>query len=944
MAEPYLDYVEEDTGPQVFANMADRFVPGAGKLFGMAGWSPDEWFWNSLSGNENAYRTGSFMGRPRNMADVYHQQARDTWFKYSDASAQNYQKQALTGMYSYLEFNPDTSKQRAQNALDNIYSPAGLTSSLMMMSHGVAQADENFTQALLGSNMYAPSASTAKLGDFNQRQRTNFKQAEQYYKQFQDDYFQNVAGYGGLNMGEATNVMSEMTRRGQLGQQDFRPERAQQTNQKVKEMSRAVGSMQELFGGSIPEVFDKLDAVFGGTAGAMSGSQLQQRVLRLKQTSLVTGQSLQATAQMMMVGQAYAGQAGFDEGVGSAAAEQTAFGFGTNISDQGINMRRVNMERVRATTLRNNVAGATSRRAEYYAGAYQIWRRRQGQEGTPLEDTEANRNRFAGLVQEQGATDLQGLATAAGGTARDVQMMSLSDEARTSMMDDPNVARFGIRQTVEAEQRIMAANLAGVTRRFTDKKVAVEDFFRDGQLMGQKDVIKMLRDKGVSETDAASLVGGTFDSVSSGVFGLKNGAEFEARLAQYRGSEEIRQVVEARADFEQGMDEFRKPGGLIGLAEYFRKGGAEKQGKFGDLVNAAIGALNPEEYEKAVAGGMAKQGGIGGTFVQRFMKKMDKDANTSDRQRRQLLRIADNLGKIDQNERFQGKEGAGNIQKLGELIGRGEYDEKTVDELDYLLGSDMSRKQQDILTAAGTKSRFDMIGRGGAPETIDADEMRKRVKEAGAYAYMANAIEDAKTPEERASLLRRAVLTGARRKTGSTPDMYDGSDISKELSNLYKAKSMQDVYTGLDEIQAKYNLGDNEAFQTYREHVKANAQLLGLDRKPKNLQDERENILRESAVMAALEGSGIRSKGRKAIEDLLKTDKSMEDIYTGLDALQETIGSDVDFNAFKEKVKENASVLQVGPDSAAGVQEQLVTVLRDLVEALAKMKNDRGEP
>lgn len=732
MAEtPRPDWLPPNSGSDGISRLMDN-LGGAGGIMQAVGMNPDQMFWNYMSGNPYGHQQARFGGRPVNPADVILQRDRDDWFRYSNKQSEAYRQQSLQGMYQMLGFNDATAARRSQNAMDSIYSPAGMVSSLAMLAHDVAGADKQFSQGLLAMNMYAPSLVTADLdgGTFNARQRSSMKRAATAYDMLQKDYFDDVNGFGGLNLRDTSSVFSEMAQRGTIGSRSMdTDDKAKKLVGRVKDMSKAVGAMQELFGGSIPEVMDRLDAVFGGTTSAMSGTQLHQRVAKLKQTSMITGQSLQSVAQMMMVGGNYAAQAGFDEGVGAAAAEETALGMGVNVADYMGSpqaMRRVNMGRVRAVSLQRNVAAATSRSAQYFSGALQLYK--QNNAGKTSED-------FLEAVRS-GPGGLTGLAQAAGEgvSIRDVQNMSMSEEAQIAMSDDPTVTRYASGQSAQNNELLLATYLRANMNRLTGKNLSTAVFRdKDGKLKSREDIVKtLMEDHGISRADASGGVGATYNAVARSQ-GFRSGSELEAANMQQRGIEELRGVRDARSAFSQKMSSLSMRGGAIGILDYLRGtisdedyaklSDAEKKemranrsvraGKVGELFGAVMGSISADELTKGAVENLNAQGKHIALEVLEATKGDGKDQSPEAQRRRRVgLSVLNNLQSVENVQYLKGKGKKAKAAKarfdaLAEKARTGDLSTDELEEMAYLTGDKEHREKMDMLKGSGFKDDFD---------------------------------------------------------------------------------------------------------------------------------------------------------------------------------------------------------------------------------------------
>lgn len=781
------DYLN-DPGPGFVGQQLEGIFPGANNLLGLLNIKPDQDIWNALAGNPYAYQQSGFGGN-NTMADIRLSQARTAFRQDLDAGADDrFRQMALEGYYRAMDFDSETARQRAQQQ----WSPAGLIGSFAMTAYEVPKAREQLTQGFLEMNLQPITPGiidTNTMGnEYVSRQLRQRDAATQFSKTLEERYFRDPAAFGGLTYGETGEVFAQMTSRNTISMRDMtnadgsaNEARIGATTDRVREMSRAVDAMQELFGGTIPEVFDKLDQVFGGSASAMGGQQLESRVRELKQLSAVSGQSLQATAQMVQVGQQYAQQAGFDAGIGTSAAMETTAQLGVSVDSSGFNMRRVNMGRVRAMALRSNVASATSPFAQYYAGAREIFIDKELAklpEGTSVADRAARREELADQFfnRTQGVNSLAGLSEIVGESGSTIQRMSMSERALIAMQDDPRVAQAAARRTAAEESTVVGS---GIMRALSQAGIEVTDadIFEsvNGRTLvrGGSDIISRLQARTANQGrnfDIEGLVnraGGTYAELVVGEG--TNFSEFNVRQRQMAGAAELRRVADAQAQFETDMEAFSGAGGFMGIMNFLSDNAlagdnltAEQQAAFdalpraqqerirrrqttvGGFVNAFLGAVDPTSDNDATRQGQAAN--FVATATALFQDK-DTDAATKERlgvifnaivdpqEMNKALSRLDEKGKTDVAKLIrEGKfspdteEGVANAKKLSYLLGTEKFrtreDFKT--RIDKFEGKDLTNfnlddaesKREAIVTAALAGVNKTAFGKGESAQGI----------------------------------------------------------------------------------------------------------------------------------------------------------------------------------------------------------------------------------
>jgi hypothetical protein len=533
------------------------------------------------------------------MADVMGWENQQAYFNLQNLEAKNYQQRVAEHWFQ-MTGNANAGI-RAQNAASSIYNPVGLATQLGMMTYGQEGSRRAMAQGFMAMNIYAPGPFDDPNGFRFGKQRDTL---EMFQEQMDMDFFADPGGYGGFNLQGRSEVFSQMSQRSMFGKNDI-GQRASSVSSQVKKMSQAVGAMQELFGGTIPELFDKMDAIFGGNAAAMGGDQLMSRVMKMKQTSQLTGQSLNSLAQMNMMGGQYAEMAGMDAGIGANAAEQTAIALGVNYAGGLTSTRRINQGRLRSASLRANTSATASRMSQYYAGAYMTFLEGQGLDYNTM--TAADRakysGKFAGLAS--GASSIGELATAAGSDVMSVRYASMSNAALEAMADDENIANFGIQGNISnAQGAIARAMRRAVTSSGT--KVDMSVFMNKGQLRSTKDIISDLTSKyGMSRTQAQGIIDNQMEQAGGALYNM-NGQELEAYFFQQRNAGGLRELRDNRAEFDKKMG--GGVGGLLGIMNFLGTEGAGSA-NLGQVLGSALGILTPEDQRKKMsAGDFTKQG------------------------------------------------------------------------------------------------------------------------------------------------------------------------------------------------------------------------------------------------------------------------------------------------------------------------------------------------
>lgn len=790
-APDWPDWLREPAGPGPLSQGIGQIAPMILPIMSMLNFNPEQWAVGKLTGDPNAYLQSQWGGNNR-IADIYAQEAQDAFFKVGSAqqARDDMQQRALSNYYRRLGYSEDTVRQKVASTSD--YSPTGMISSYLMDSFNFEGMQREFTKGFMNMGMvaidqggetsgmnaaaYQAVGGTAQeANEFMNRQKRNIAAGRRFADVLSNDYARNPSGYGGLDAQQVSQVFSQMTSRNIIGLNDIMgatetegdigqsaatgkdiPQRVEQTKQRVKDMSRAVASMQELFGGTIPQVLDQMDGIFGGSAGAMGGAQLERRVLEIKQTAMVSGQSFESVGRMISAAQGYATQAGVDRGVGTQAALQTSLQIGGSYAGGGFNVRRVDREELRLNTLRANVAGAAGPLAQQYAGALSLYLQRN--EGATSED-------FAQLVRKNNVSDLAGLARITGASTNDIQMMSRSEAAMIAMSDDPTVARFGSQAVARRATGYAISVLQADIANATGVQVAADQFTdAQGNLRGSDDLIKRLSGmEGISNIQAQSIVNNALESAGQNL-GLGNAATFQAYLRQQRQSDELRRVRDMRTNFNVALNDKKRPGGARGVLNLLANGTAEEMDQFGEIAGAFFGSISTDEMEAGVKKAKAM---TFATNVQSFLTG-DK-GSVQDRERLALITTAMTSGEMLNLSKEDSK-------KFMELAA-GPVTTETIKAMADLVGPESYKKKQEIADLLGTELKTAGKSQDELREISVKAAIRKTEKELG---------RSLGASEEE---LLKGLTTGDR----SIGDIYKGIEESDKLSLEDKKKLKENV-------------------------------------------------------------------------------------------------------------------------------------------------------
>ena len=746
------------------------------------GMNPDGMALNALTGNPYAGQMGRFSGRTPRQADVMGWENQQTYFNLQNEEASKYRTRVADHWFGMQgQKNAGT---RAQNAASSIYNPVGLATRLGMMAYGEKGSQRAMSQGFMAMNMYAPGPGE-NLGSGNykndQIMMSNFQE------QMDADFFAPGADYGGFNLQGRSEVFQQMSQRSMVGKQDI-AERSKSTSKSVQKMSQAVGAMQELFGGTIPELFDKMDAIFGGNASAMGGDQLMNRVMKMKQTSQLTGQSLGSLAQMSMMGGQYAEMAGADAGIGAMAASETALALGVNYSGGLTSTRRINQGRLRSASLRSNTSAATSRMSQYYAGAFMSFVEGQGYDYADMRKNPGNYTMSIGDLDDlfaekaAGKTSVGELADIDGvGSVNDIRNYAMGNNSKEYRADYETATRFAIQGKLTNAQGAIGRSMQRAIKAAgndVDMKVFMT---KDGQLRATSDIKRLLKKEGVSKANL-NLIDNQMEQAGGVLFGGLNGEELEAHIYQVRNAGGLRELRDSRALFDTEMG--GGVGGVLGVMNFLGSDKA-KTANIGQAIGAALGLLTPEDQRKKLSITERAEKGTALATKMRSAYRLAQKAGDNVK----ADKIATVMNQLTNSNAIAGMSSKDQTAFLANLEG-GDYEAAF-----NQAASDKQRLADKTLTDAGLSKKYS--------DALHDDGDMTKANTIAKNAAVASALKGIQNEEVREKV-RKAIYVdkdGKERKTGSIQEYMNRTKDVKFGSDEVEQKFKADVKAGADALK-----------------------------------------------------------------------------------------------------------------------------------------------
>jgi len=385
-----------------------------------------------------------------------------------------------------------------------------------------------------------------------------------------------------------------------------------------------------------------------------------------------------------------------DAGIGSAGAEQAMLAMGVNYqTGDAFNTRRINSGRLRGATLRANVAAATSRQAQYRAGAYAYWLETKGgqflnEQGKLMKGQE----RAAAAAFEEfigGASTLGEMASRLGTSADTIRTAAMSDEAKIFMADNQNISQFASAQRAQRAQKMTGEFIRSSINRALGSDIDRKDLFDDkGQLRSRDDIVERIQKAtGASRSRIRGLVDAQMEGMAQEVLGPgANSQELEAYFRQQRGAAQMRKVVDYRARIDALTG--NKAGGFLGVMRLLSEGSIddpEGGGKvtLGGLLSEVFGVVSPKEFKDKEARDTAANN----------LAKSLRDRYTGTKDPVQQGKIQTILKGLT-SERLAELDPKKAKKLITDLTTGGITDEE-LDEAFNLLGSDEQRKASELL-------------------------------------------------------------------------------------------------------------------------------------------------------------------------------------------------------------------------------------------------------
>ena len=719
------------------------------------------------------------------------------------------QRRFHESVYKQWGFSNPTAEARAQRDVNTFFSPMEFVSGLMMQEHrfdvgrtymkraalnmgvmnieplvrpGIGMSDEELAEIGMGSRAEVRRRHTAQVG-----------RIRGFHRDLTEAYKEDAFGFGGLDFGDVGAVENFMARAGGLRDVDMTAKKGGNKNlvDKVRGMSETMSIMQELFGGAIPELLGKVESIFGPGAGAMSSEAMSTRLLQMKHTSQLTGQSMQNIMNTVGVSQRYLGMMGDTPIGGMQVALDVSAMLGRNFWQDAPRMDAGRMQE-ETVKYRSGIFGAD--RTKTVAGAYLSWIEKTGRK-----DDEDSREAFQKGIARFGS-DVTGLSRFTGIRSADIEAAGRGEAADIFREKD----NFASLITLEAaEDRLTTERRRELKALFRNRKIRagrgvdigemsydeIEDLIEQQVPAGQRHAVR---------TEVQKTLGGLAERL-----GFSGGFRAHEKVREMR--ENLRKnegIVKHMAELDLQLNKKLKGRrGFRGLMETIEEGdmtvGGLVRGVTGiEKLDADVAGVMVEKYdelmEKYTEDGVltAKGAALKGMF-DTVVQKITSKAPLTKKETEMLDKLVKS-GDIDELET--------NVQEYFK-VGGGEQGRQFALAAEAGLGEELTTKGT---TAAARKEIFKKAAIQAALKkalTTNKKETGKEVFAKERYDAIIDAMSSADTQEARLKILE---------KSGMTTDEYAKFEkeyaANKDLLGINKNPMetiLERLITALDKLVTK---------------------------------------------------------------------------------------------------------------------------------------------
>lgn len=375
----------------------------------------------------------------------------------------------------------------------------------------------------------------------------------------------------------------------------------------VKQYAKAIGKLQDVIGGDMPQVLDTLDKLFGGSATAMSPQRLDALTSNLRHSMTATGMSLQQVAALAGTGFNYIAPFGGTEAQGVSMANVASYYIGAGITREGVKAD-VFGSMIQQRQANRMIDGS----ARYLAAAYRAY----------ADDRKLNINDRASydkFLQELGDTQLtQGnlnnwmrkhtkhseayfsAITHSEATTRLIEQFDMSADLLGDDVRAVNKMRKAEFTKMLRENGVKGSlkNVIGDYENMTDDEVrdSVRANLAHSGLSADK--IEVIAEK------AAEIQGGTATTILGGTRGEATQLTRNYAMAERARKQKLYQdqLKDLYGKFGEALDEKGTAGGVEGVMQLLIAGNDDKTAiGFTDVVLATVGLTSAQAHGLSAA-------------------------------------------------------------------------------------------------------------------------------------------------------------------------------------------------------------------------------------------------------------------------------------------------------------------------------------------------------
>jgi hypothetical protein len=524
----------------------------------------------------------------------------------------------MQGMSSSVG-GPQMTRKEAQGQISKgMWSPQNMAADFMAAEYGLPALGRRAESTYLGMGGFAMTGSDPVTGLPRKADAATQARLDSFTagsSAIMTDFSKKGPGqYGGLKGGEV-GMLQDMLAKSTGGfMKDGKAMNTADITKDIQSMSKAMGSMKEMFNKEIPELLKQLKDTFGHNPFASySPDTMNTMVKQMKHSARLAGTSVESVMQMAQVAEGYASSIGAGRsGGGMMAATYATNMLGTNAGGD----KFVNMDLYRSTVLKQVTSAAQSPLARAISGARAMFKGTDEEFQAKLGNMGSNMN-IAGLTKEFGFA------------AGDIAAAASSDKARVFRDTSDIAANAALRTTEVRAGKRAGTNLDARLKGVGIKSVAGLDLTG---LSPEEATKKIMAANNMAEDDPRkTVVEGHVNTVMDSMarkLGFEGKEAYEKFKVQRKEGVRLGAESKRRTEFEKSVEDVVGKGGFgfAGIGQAIQDADPKKGLTIASAMAGAFG-LTTEDIGKIGNQGVVSKTmkNLGGFYSDKMLAAKDLD-------------------------------------------------------------------------------------------------------------------------------------------------------------------------------------------------------------------------------------------------------------------------------------------------------------------------------